>query len=165
MRLEKRLYAKVFKTPLREVLYDLTSVNFEGPRPEGLAKFGHSRDHRTDPRQELLAVAADAQGIPLHLEVLKGNRGDATTFKGLLATLRRRFAMGDGSSPVEAVFTFDRGVNSTVNLAAIEGEKLQHVTRLSKDQLRALLKKVPEGGQPELFDGTDVTELLHGGVR
>jgi hypothetical protein len=32
----------------------------------------------------LLAVAADARGVPLHLEVLRGNRGDTTTLQGLL---------------------------------------------------------------------------------
>jgi len=28
------------------VLYDLTSVYFEGKGPEHLAEYGHSRDHR-----------------------------------------------------------------------------------------------------------------------
>src|SRR5206468_4564967 len=52
----------------------------------------HSRDHRSDRPQALLAVATDAQGLPLHLEVLRGNRGDTTT-QGLLSTLRRRFGI------------------------------------------------------------------------
>ena len=53
----------------------------------------------------MLAVATDAQGVPLHLEVLRGNRGDTTTLQGLLATLRRRFGIK------EAVFVFDGGFN------------------------------------------------------
>lgn len=159
VRLEKRLYAKAFKAPLRVVLYDLTSVYFEGKGPVGLARFGHSRDHRRDRRQVVLAVATNDEGVPVHVEVLKGNRGDSTTFKGLLATLQRRFGIE------EAVFTFDSGVNSKVNLAAIEAEKLQYVTRLSKAQLGSLLKKLPEDGQPELFDSTEVIEVVHGGVR
>src|SRR2546429_5383919 len=40
------------------------------------SQYGHSRDHRSDRPQVLLAVATDAQGLPLHLEVLRGNRGD-----------------------------------------------------------------------------------------
>lgn len=159
VRLEKRLYAKAFKTPVRVVLYDLTSVYFEGKGPRGLARFGHSRDHRTDRRQVVLAVATNYEGIPIHIEVLRGNRGDATTFKGLLATLRRRFDIE------EAVFAFDSGVNSKVNLAAIEAEKLQYVTRLSKAQLGALLKKLPEDRQPELFDCTEIIDVVQGGVR
>lgn len=165
VRLEKRLYSKAFKAPVRVVLYDLTSVYFEGKGPRGLARFGHSRDHRTDRRQVVLAVATNHEGIPVHVEVLKGNRGDATTLKGLLATLQRRFGIGDGPSPVEAVFAFDSGVNSKVNLAAIEAEKLHYVTRLSKAQLGSLLKKLPEDRQPELFDCTELIDVVHGGVR
>lgn len=157
--LEKQLYRKAFEAPLRVVLYDLTSVYFEGKGPRRLARFGYSRDHRTDRRQVVLAVAANKVGIPLHVEVLKGNRGDATTFKGLLATLQRRFGIE------EAVFAFDGGVNSKVNLAAIEAERLQYVTRLSKAQLGSLLKKLPEDRQPELFDCTELIDIVHAGVR
>src|SRR5256884_412952 len=57
------------------------------------SQYGHSRDHRSDRPQVLLAVATDAQGLPLHLEVLRGNRGDTTTLQGLLSTLRRRFGI------------------------------------------------------------------------
>ncbi|PYT83599.1 MAG: hypothetical protein DMG41_30560, partial [Acidobacteria bacterium] len=82
------------------MLYDLTSVYFEGNGPSRTSQYGHSRDHRSDRPQVLLAVATDAQGLPLHLEVLRGNRGDTTT-QGLLSTLRRRFGIR------EAVFVFD----------------------------------------------------------
>src|SRR5438034_84135 len=76
---------------VRRVLYDLTSVYFEGKGPKGLSKFGHSRDHRSDRPQIILAVATDLEGMPIHLEVLRGNRADNKTLTGLLATLRRRF--------------------------------------------------------------------------
>lgn len=156
---EKRLYAKAIPAPLRVVLYDLTSIYFEGRGPRHLARFGHSRDHRTDRRQVVLAVATTKEGVPVHVEVLKGHRGDATTLRSLLATLRRRFRIE------EAVFAFDAGMNSRVNLAAVEAEKLRYVTRLSKGQLGALLKKLPEDRQPELFDCTRLVELVHEGVR
>ena len=65
------------------VLYDLTSVYFEGDGPEGTSQYGHSRDHRPDRPQVLLAVATDVRGVPLHLEVLRGNRGDTTTLQGI----------------------------------------------------------------------------------
>src|ERR1039458_4061555 len=96
------------------VLYDLTSVYFEGDGPLGISRYGHSRDHRSDRPQVLLAVATDVRGVPLHLEVLRGNRGDTTTLQGLLATLRRRFGIQ------EAVFVFDGGMSSKVNLEAME---------------------------------------------
>ena len=49
--LEKQLYERAFPQRVRLVLYDLTSVYFEGRGPEHLAKYGHSRDHRGDRRQ------------------------------------------------------------------------------------------------------------------
>lgn len=161
--LEKTLYRKSFSEPVRLVLYDLTSVYFEGKGPEGLARYGFARDHRSDRRQVLLAVATDREGLPIHIEVLKGNRGDASTLKGLLRTLNRRFGIGD--SPGEVVFTFDSGMASRVNLDAIEAEKLSYVTRLSKAKLGALLKQLPEDRQPELFDSTRLVEIEHGGRR
>jgi hypothetical protein len=41
----------------------------------------------------LLAVATDQEGVPIHLEVLRGNRADTTTLQGLLGTLQRRFGI------------------------------------------------------------------------
>ena len=87
--MEKQLYREAFPEGVSLVLYDLTSVYFEGDGPLGISQYGHSRDHRSDRPQVLLAVAADTRGVPLHLEVLRGNRGDTTTLQGLLATLRQ----------------------------------------------------------------------------
>jgi transposase len=78
------------------VLYDLTSVYFEGRGPQALDAYGYSRDHRPDRPQMLLAVATDTQGTPIHLEVLRGNRADTTTLRGLLASLGRRFGLRKG---------------------------------------------------------------------
>lgn len=102
--LEKALYARAFPEAVQLVLYDLTSVYFEGQGPFGISRYGHSRDHRSDRPQVVLAVATDAQGLPIHIEVLRGNRTDNTTLQGLLANLRRRFGIR------EATFVFDGGI-------------------------------------------------------
>ena len=68
--LEKQLYQRAFPQTVRLVLYDLTSVYFEGKGPTHLAQYGHSRDHRADRPQILLAVATDTEGLPLHVSVL-----------------------------------------------------------------------------------------------
>ena len=81
--IEKKLFAQGFPQGVSLVLYDLTSVYFEGEGPCGISQYGHSRDHRRDRPQVILAVATDARGIPLHLEVLPGNRADTTTLQGL----------------------------------------------------------------------------------
>jgi len=61
--------------------------------------------------------------VPLHISVLRGNRTDTRTLRGLLAMLRRRFGLA------EAVFVFDGGMGSRVNLepeAADAGRVLGH---------------------------------------
>ncbi len=157
--LEKQLYQQSFPQGTSLVLYDLTSVYFEGNGPRAISRYGHSRDHRSDRPQVLLAVATDAQGVPLHLEVLRGNRGDTTTLQGLLATLRRRFGIQ------EAVFVFDGGMSSKVNLAALEELQLQYVTRLGAGQLEDLLAQLPADSSPELWDRTQVMEIVREGKR
>src|SRR5436853_7927864 len=104
--LEKQLYQRAFPQAVRLVLYDLTSVYFEGKGPEHLARYGHSRDHRGDRPQIVLAVATDAEGLPLHVSILRGNRNDTQTLHGLSHTLRRRL----GST--EATFVLQGGLSS-----------------------------------------------------
>jgi hypothetical protein len=157
--MEKKLYAQGFPQGVSLVLYDLTSVYFDGDGPSGLSRYGHSRDHRSDRPQVILAVAADAQGVPLHLEVLRGNRADTTTLQGLLTTLSRRFAIK------EAVFVFDGGMSSKINLEAIESLKLKYVTRLGAATLQQLLAQLPADSSPELWDRTQVMEIVKDGKR
>jgi len=157
--MEKQLYTRGFPQGVSLVLYDLTSVYFEGEGPVGISRYGHSRDHRSDRPQVILAVATDAQGVPIHLEVLRGNRGDTTTLQGLLATLRRRFGIK------EAVFVFDGGMSSKVNLEAIQALKLKYVTRLGAAALDQLLEELPADSSPDLWDRTELMEIVRAGQR
>lgn len=157
--LEKGLAAGTFTKPVSLVLYDLTSVYFEGAGPEHIARYGHSRDHRGDRPQIILAVATDTSGMPLHLSVLRGNRADTSTLQSFLKILQRRFAIG------EAVFVFDGGMSSKINLEVLEGEGIGFVTRLSNATLEALLKELPQDQQLELADSSRLVEIEHEGKR
>lgn len=157
--LEKQLYERAFPQSVRLVLYDLTSVYFEGRGPEHLAKYGHSRDHRGDRRQIILAVATDTEGLPLHVSVLRGNRNDTQTLQGLLHTLRRRFEIK------EATFVFDGGMSSHINLEAMEAAPLKYVTRLSAATLHALVEELALEKQLELGDRQKLMEVAHQGKR
>src|SRR5258706_8010984 len=153
--LEKQLYQRAFPQAVRLVLYDLTSVYFEGDGPEHLARYGHSRDHRADRPQMILAVATDPEGLPLHISVLRGNRNDTQTLQGLLQTLRRRFDI------CEATFVFDGGMSSRINLEALTEAKLGFVTRLSAPTLQSLLAELPTDRQMELGDRKKLMEITH----
>jgi transposase len=151
--IEKKLYAEAFGEPVSLVLYDLSSVYFEGRGPQGLGAYGYSRDHREDRPQILLAVATDSHGVPIHLEVLRANRADTTTLRALLGSLKRRFGIE------QAIFVFDNGMSSTLNLEAMREEHLHFVTRLSAATLRELIAQLPHDMQPQLWDRTNLIEL------
>jgi transposase len=157
--LEKQLYQRAFPEAVRLVLYDLTSVYFEGDGPEHLARYGHSRDHRSDRPQIILAVATDAEGLPLHLSVLRGNRNDTQTLQGLLQVLRRRFGIR------EATFVFDGGMSSHLNLEALDEASLGYVTRLSAATLQSLIAEWPAERQLELGDRQQLIEITQAGKR
>ena len=153
--LEKQLYQRAFPQSVRLGLYDLTSVYFEGHGPEHLARYGHSRDHRNDRPQIVLAVATDTEGLPLHVSVLRGNRNDTQTLQGLLHTLRRRFGIR------EATFVFDGGMSSQINLEALNEARLGYVTRLSACALQNLIAELSAEKQMELGDRKNLIEITH----
>jgi len=157
--LEKQLYHRAFPQAARLVLYDLTSVYFEGEGPERLARYGHSRDHRGDRPQIILAVATDPEGLPLHVSVLRGNRNDTQTLQGLVHTLRRRFGIQ------EATFVFDGGMSSRMNLEAMDAAGLGYVTRLSAATLQSLVEELGLENQLELGDQQKLMEITHEGKR
>src|SRR6266516_3365609 len=157
--LEKQLYQRAFPQAVRLVLYDLTSVYFEGKGPEHLAQYGHSRDHRADRPQIILAVATDEEGLPLHVSILRGNRNDTKTLQGLLHTLRRRFGIQ------EATFVFDGGMSSRINLQAMSASGLGYVTRLSTATLQSLVAELALEKQLELGDRQTLMEISHQGKR
>ena len=157
--LEKELYQRAFPQAVRLVLYDLTSVYFEGKGPHTLAHYGHSRDHRKDRPQILLAVATDTEGLPLHVSVLRGNRNDTQTLQGLLHTLRRRFGIA------QATFVFDGGMSSQMNLEAVSAAGLRFVTRVSAATLRKLVDELGLEKQLELGDRQNLVEITHESKR
>src|SRR2546425_5236072 len=153
--LEKQLYQQAFTQAVRLVLYDLSSVYFEGQGPEHLARYGHSRDHRSYLHQIILSVATDTEVVPLHLSILRGNRSDTRTLQGLLHTLRRRFGIR------EATFVFDGGMSSRINLQAMSATGLGYVTRLSAATLQSLVAELALEKQLELGDRQTLMELTH----
>jgi hypothetical protein len=157
--LEKGLASETFQEPISLVLYDLTSVYFEGKGPAHFGRYGHSRDHRGDRPQIILAVATDTRGVPLHLSVLRGHRADTTTLQGFVKILRRRFQIR------EAVFAFDGGMSSKFNLEALEKSGLKFVTRLCNATLEKLLRELPQDQQLELADTDQLIEIVQEGKR
>lgn len=103
------------------VLYDTTSLYFEGLGGESLGQYGHSKDHRPDLRQVVLAVVIDTTGRPLCSELWPGNTTDVTTLIPVIDRLRRRFSIA------RVCVVADRGMMSAATVAELEHRGIEYV--------------------------------------
>lgn len=80
-----------YQVDLSVLLYDLTSVYFEGEYAENAAvTYGYSRDHRPDRKQRVIGLdVTGLAGVPVLYELLAGNTADCTTPQANLQRLRR----------------------------------------------------------------------------
>jgi transposase len=100
------------------LLCDLTSSFFEGLAEENeLAARGHSRDHRKDCLQIVLALVVTPDGFPLYHEVFAGNTQDQTAFPRIVETMEQRFGTA------RRVWVLDRGIAKEPNLEFLRARK------------------------------------------
>jgi hypothetical protein len=94
------------------LLYDLTSTYVEGQAADiPKAQFGHSRDHRGDCRQVVIALVVTPEGFPLAYEVMPGNTSDKTTLREFLAKIEKQYGKA------QRVWVMDRGIPTEEVLA------------------------------------------------
>jgi hypothetical protein len=111
--LEKQLYLQdrnLFNQVLDLVFVDTTSTYGHRDLETPLWRRGHSRDHRSDLPQVILAMVVDRQGWPIAWEVMPGNHTDGKAFREVIGLLRRRFQIG------RVIVVADRGMVSRKNL-------------------------------------------------
>ena len=75
---------------LRLVLFDTTSLDFEGLGLEALAAHGYSRDKRSDLPRIVLGLFTTEEGYPLTHMAFPGNTVDLTVFREAVADLRKK---------------------------------------------------------------------------
>ena len=121
------------------LLYDVTSTYFEG-EAEGnaLARRGHSRDHRPDCKQVLIALVVTKQGMPLGYEVFAGNRNDVTTVEEVVTAMEGRFGTAD------RVWVMDRGMVSEENLSWLRGSGRRYLVGAGRHELRRFAPQLSE---------------------
>src|ERR687892_463079 len=106
---------------LSVVFLDTTSLYFEGAGGETLGQRGHSKDHRPDLMQMIVAVVMDQRGRPLCCEMWPGNTTDVTALVPVVDRLGRRFGI-----PRVCVVA-DRGMISAQTIAALEARGLEYI--------------------------------------
>jgi hypothetical protein len=103
------------------VFMDTTSLSFEGAGGQTLGRHGHSKDHRPDLPQMILAVLIDGDGRPVCSELWPGNVADITGLIPVIDRLRERFAIG------RICVVADRGMLSAATIAELEARKLLYL--------------------------------------
>jgi transposase len=126
------------------VLYDLTNTYFEGEkRNSNLAKFGRSKEKRSDAKLVVLALVVNTEGFIKYSSVLEGNVADCNTLPTMIEKLRNHTCNNN------AVVVLDAGIATDDNLEQIAAKGYRYVcvsrTKLKdyevlKDRLTTLLE-------------------------
>lgn len=116
--IEERLFEKrrTLFSEVAVVLFDTTSLYFEGAGGATLGKRGFSKDHRPDLKQMVLGLVIDGEGRPICCEIWPGNTTDVKTILPIIGRLKTRFRVSN------ICVVADRGMISKDTLTAIEAE-------------------------------------------
>lgn len=112
------------------LLCDLTSSFFEGLAEDNLlAARGHSRDHRSDSKQVVLAMVVTQDGFPLYHEVFTGNTHDDVAFPEIVETMASRFGTA------RRVWVLDRGIATKANLDFLRARNQSYLVGTPRSRL------------------------------
>lgn len=136
--IEKELYYyfKSYNQDNTLILYDLTSVYFEGEQAE-LAVPGYSRDHRPGADQIVIGLVINGDGIPIAHHVFEGNTVDKKTVKKVVSDLEKRFAIKN------VIFVGDRGLLTSSNIDVAKSHGCNYIMGMQKRN-RRLIKYLVE---------------------
>lgn len=157
---------KLFELEYDLLLYDVTSTYFEGQaKANPKAKYGYSRDKRSDCKQVCIALVVSRCGMPLGYEVFDGNRRDSTTVETIVTTMESRYGKAN------RVWAMDRGMLSEANITFLKEGGRRYIIGTPKSMLKQFERElteetwsnVREGVEVKLCcspDGTDETFIL-----
>ncbi len=94
--------------------FDVTNIYFEIDKTDDLRKRGKEKNNRPDPIVQM-ALAMDADGIPLYYKLFPGNTHDSKTFVPVFKDVCVRFAPG------RVIAVADMGCTSSDNIFFLKG--------------------------------------------
>ena len=136
-KLDKHLSVKtneLFDIQDKIILYDLTNTYFEGEkRNSKLAKFGRSKEKRSDCKLVVLALVVNIHGFVKHSSIHEGNFSDCKGIDEVISSLDK--VMGTGHKPVVVM---DAGIATKNNIKAVR-DKGYHYLCVSRVKLKDYL--------------------------
>jgi hypothetical protein len=115
------------------ILYDLTNTYYEG-RMLGsrIAKFGRSKEKRSDARLVVLAVVVNREGFLKYSNIYQGNMADCKTLEGIINALSRQTSFS-GRKPIVVI---DAGIATDDNLSMLKDKGYNYMC-VSRSSLKA----------------------------
>lgn len=99
------------------ILYDLTNTYFEGQAASnGKAKFGRSKEKRSDCRLLTLGLVIDSQGFPKTSRVFAGNQSEPETLLNMVRALQEQ----DPTMSNKPTIVIDAGIATEENLKLLK---------------------------------------------
>jgi len=121
---------EIFDIQDKIILYDLTNTYFEGEkRNSQLAKYGRSKEKRSDCKLVVLALVVNIFGFIKHSSVHEGNFSDCKDLDVLINRLD--YVVG----PQKPIIVLDAGIATVENLALIR-DKGYHYLCVSRTKLK-----------------------------
>lgn len=131
--IEKYLSAKtneLFDLQDRIMLYDLTNTYFEGSkRKSNLAKYGRSKEKRSDAKLVVLAMVVNIEGFIKYSAIHEGNFADTSDINPLLEKLSAT------TSSAKPIVVMDAGIATEANIKILTHQGYQYLV-VSRTKLK-----------------------------
>ena len=99
------------------ILFDLTNTYYEGVmRNSKIARFGRSKEKRSDARLVVLAVVVNAEGFLKYSNIYEGNKADSKTLEHMLEQMSARTS----SVARKPVVVLDAGIATEDNIKLLK---------------------------------------------
>jgi hypothetical protein len=124
------------------ILYDLTNTYFEGRMKKSkIAKFGRSKEKRSDARIVVLAVVINREGFLKYSNIFAGNMADCKTLGEVVDALSKQTSFS-GRKPIVII---DAGIATDGNIAMLKekGYDFMCVTRSNLKEYHADVESKP----------------------
>ena len=140
----RKVEVDIFDLEERIILYDLTNTFFEGTgKFNPKAKYGRSKEKRSDCPLVTLGLVLDMQGFPKRSRIFEGNVSEPST----LETMINGLSDGDNTqqSLLKPTVVMDAGIASEDNVEWLRGHNYRYivVSRKKKVQIPSDVKMVP----------------------
>ena len=97
------------------ILYDLTNTYFEGSmRKSTIAKFGRSKEKRSDAKLVVLAAVVNVEGFLKYSEIFEGNLADSKSLVTIIEKLRHK------TGAEKQIVVLDAGIATEDNLTLLQ---------------------------------------------